>query len=108
MYNIYVNNKTLDNMEQTTEKFMNALIQVAKLLYPNLVIESKRTERTEHKGGVDMTYEINGHDEETMLNVTILSRGFVLGGKGAQIEIVENGVTRYFPFFGFNWTYLMA
>lgn len=25
----------------------------------------------------------------------------------AQIEIVENGITRYFPFFGFNWKYLM-
>lgn len=94
-------------MEQA-EKFMNALVKVAKLVYPNLVIENKRTERIEHNGGVDMTYEINGYDEETMLNVTILSRGFVLGGKGQQIEIIENGVTRYFPFFGFNWTYLMA
>ena len=94
-------------MEQAT-KFMNALVKVAELLYPNLVIENKRTERIEHNSGVDMTYEINGYDEETMLNVTILSRGFVLGGKGQQIEIIENGVTRYFPFFGINWTYLMV
>lgn len=94
-------------MEQTT-KFMDALVKVAELLYPNLVIENKRTERIEHNRGVDMTYEINGYDEETTLNVTILSRGFVLGGKGQQIEIIENGMTRYFPFFGFNWTYLMA
>ncbi len=94
-------------MEQA-EKFMNALVKVAKLVYPNLVIENKRTERIIHNGGVDMTYEINGYDEETMLNVTILSRDFVLDGKGRQIEIIENGITRYFPFFGFNWTYLMA
>lgn len=40
--------------------------------------------------------------------VAILSRQFVLGGKGAQIEIVENGIIRYFPFFGFNWKYLMG
>ena len=94
-------------MEQT-EKFMGALNKVAMLLYPNLVIESKRTERVEHNNGMDMTYEINGYDGETMLNVTILSRNFILGGRGAQIEIVENGITRYFPFFGFNWKYLMG
>lgn len=94
-------------MEQT-EKFMNALVEVAKLICPNLVIEKKRIERVEHKGGVNMTYEIDGYDGETMLNVTILSRRFVLGGKGAQIEIIENGVTRYFPLYGFNWKYLMS
>lgn len=94
-------------MEQT-EKFMTALVKVAMLLYPNLVIESKRTERVEHNNSVGMTYEINGFDGKTMLNVTILSRYFILGGKGSQIEIIENGTTRYFPFFCFNWEYLMA
>lgn len=43
-----------------------------------------------------------------MVDVTILSTGFVLGDNGKQIEIIENGVTRYSPFFGFNWVYLMA
>ena len=92
-----------------TEIFMNALVKVAKFVYPNIVIDSKRTERIEQNGGVYMTYEINGYDEEKMVEVTILSTGFVLGDNyyGKQIEIIENGVTRYFPFFGFNWVYLM-
>ena len=91
-----------------TEMFMNALVKVAKFVYPNIVIDSKRTERIEQNSGVYMAYEINGYDEEKMVDVTILSNGFVLGDNGKQIEIIENGVTRYFPFFGFNWVYLMA
>lgn len=91
-----------------TEMFMNALVKVTKFVYPNIIIDSKRTERIEQNGGVYMTYEINGYDEEKMVEVTILSNGFVLGDNGKQIEIIENGVTRYFPFFGFNLVYLMA
>lgn len=47
-----------------TEMFMNALVKVAKFVYPNIVIDSKRTERIEQNSGVYMTYEINGYDEE--------------------------------------------
>lgn len=50
-----------------TEMFMNALVKVAKFVYPNIVIDSKRTERIEQNGGVYMTYEINGYDEEKMV-----------------------------------------
>ena len=40
---------------ENTEKFMCALIKVAMLIYPNLVIERKCTKRVEHNNGVDMT-----------------------------------------------------
>lgn len=91
------------------EKFMSALMEVIKLIYPNFVVEDKRIGRIEHSNGsVDCEYELSGFDAESMLNVSIVSRGFILEGKGQQIEIYENGIVRYFPFYGINWKYLMA
>ena len=33
-----------------TEMFMNALVKVAKFVYPYIIIDSKRTERIEQNG----------------------------------------------------------
>lgn len=51
-------------------------------------------------------YYIEGIAEGKVIMVR--SIGTIVGGKGAQIEINENGKVRYFPYFGINWVYLTA
>lgn len=99
-----------NKQKETMQKFMCALEQIAYFVYPTLNIESTiaRTITTE---GFDYytrqnEYYINGVADGKA--ITIRSIGTIVGGKGCQIEIMEDGVVRYFPFFGINWTYLTA
>lgn len=93
-------------------KFMNALKEVAAMLFPEFVV-TKETIKvvtieniTEGSYIRQPQYYIDGVCDGK--SVTIRSIGTVIGSKGAQIEIIENGAIRFVPFYAFNWQYLMA
>lgn len=94
-------------------KFMEALKEVATMLFPSLVI-TKETIKvvtvenvTEGSYIRQPQYYIDGVCDDGK-SITIRSIGTIVGGKGSQIEIIENGAIRFVPFYAFNWQYLMA
>lgn len=93
-------------------KFMEALKEVATMLFPELMITKEvikvlTTENiTEGSYIRQPQYYIDGVCDGK--SVTIRSIGTIVGGKGSQIEIIENGAIRFVPFYAFNWQYLMA
>lgn len=88
------------------KKFLTALLKVAKMFVPTLIVSETCIKRIEHEHGVNTEYWIIGSSENNL--ITFVSRGYIEQAHGQQIEFYINGQKRLIPFFAFNWKYLQV
>ena len=85
-------------------KMLNALVMVAKLIFPHIDVKEQTINRKTDKGNVEVEYYVRGIEKGKP--VAVISRGLIDINDGVQIEIIDGLDMRTFPLLGFNWAYL--